>query len=286
MSNIVITPSIIRFISDKNPERNYPDKGSYFIGLDYDGSIYRSLVHFDLDVLPEDIEIESAYINLFTKNKRREGGATLITPYLISSNWHENEVNWNNQPNLDTSVKGNTVEVNGDGWCKWDITKVVDVWIRKNTDNFGILFKTAEKECSGIRRFFPVNNLNTKEFNPFINIQYRHKDEVSQNSRRTVSLFEQHKTSDSLKYSKWFDSSDLSTYSFFIENVGERPAEVFIQLSPDRNTIYNEKNIFTIQTNSSKVILPLEYSFFCRLAFKSSFHESNTILKMWFQAHV
>ncbi|HEX3029916.1 MAG TPA: DUF6385 domain-containing protein [Clostridia bacterium] len=105
-------------------------------------------------------------------------------------------------------------------------------------------------------------------------------------SRKTESIFEEYETRGTLNYTSWIDNSKFSTYSFFIENKGAEAADVFIQLSPDKISVYNEKTIFTLEPGETKIILPLEYSFFCRLAFKSSGLNRNTMLKIWFQAQV
>ncbi len=286
VSNIILTPSDNCYISDKKPYFIYPDKGWFYTGIDCDGAAYRSLLKFDLGGLPGDADIDSAYLRLYSKNKRIKNETSCITPFMITTDWSEGCVNWSNQPQIDTEIRGNTVEVEDSGWYKWDIKNIIGEWRRGSFSNYGFMLRTPEKYSNDIRRFYSAGNPELKAFQPTININYSPKDGVSLDSRRTTSRFQQFNTRDYYRYSSWFRCSDYTTYSFFVQNIGSEPAEVFIQLSPDKSACFNERTVFCIGPGEGRVIVPLEYSFFARLAFKSLNTGHRTALKLWFQGQV
>jgi hypothetical protein len=128
-------------------------------------------------------------------------------------------------------------------------------------------------------------NVNPYELHPFLKVLYNYKAVIPPcTDKKTYSHSDSYFAHDTECYTKWFHCQNYSTYTFFIDNIGHENAEVFIQLSPDKATVFNESPVFNIGPLSKKVIVPHEYSFYCRLAFKTTCTQHGTQLKIWFQA--
>ncbi|MCX8128660.1 MAG: DNRLRE domain-containing protein [Clostridia bacterium] len=283
MANIVFTPAITKHFSNVN-SRKKSDGGVIYIGVD-GNIIYRAICYFDTNILYSDIELDSAVLRMYAK-AFEENVKTPVTPYMVTSSWNEDMLDWDHQPSFESSVKGNSVIVSKDGWYKWNITEIIKSWIDYKHFNYGILLKTDEHNSNDIKMFYSQRNYYYSRQSPVLEIRYKFKNPFSLNSRNSISLFEEHTTTEIFMYTTWVNVSMYSTCTYFVHNTGSETATVHVQVSPDKNAILDEEAIILVEPGSTKSINPMHFSYFCRLAFKSYFFRRATGLKIWFQAQV
>lgn len=286
MAGLVLLPSQNSYISNNKPESNFSNSSVLYSGINAKGFIFRSLLLFDLILLPQDTLLESAVLSLYTDLGGVKNDAGFFTPYIITSSWNQNEVTWNNQPEINASIAGETKEIIKSGLCSWDIKSIVQVWILNSSKNFGLMLKSSENAAGDIKRFHSLTDYYYKNYRPFIEIRYSHRNQVSIGSRTTTSTIEVSKTSDECKFSSWQTTAAYSTYTFFVQNLGQNPVCVHLQISPDKEAIKNESFVINIPPGNVEALVPQKFGFFTRVAFKSSFSGRSTNLKIWFQAQV
>ncbi|MCD6459414.1 DNRLRE domain-containing protein [bacterium] len=118
-----------------SPNNNY---GS---GLSMDAGNINSfypLIEFDISVLPEDVIIYNAVLELYVRAVNSVHYP--MSAYKIVSPWDEMTVTWNNKPSLDMSAG----VLNSGGipaqytWAEWDITDFVNEWHSGISPNYGV----------------------------------------------------------------------------------------------------------------------------------------------------
>ncbi len=102
-----------------------------------------SYLKFDLTEL-EDIEIESAMLQLYTIN------VALLTPryvqaYQVDSDWDELTINFNNAPPWGTSALATATIYQADQWYGWDITSGVRAEKDSGQISLALMFRDMEK---------------------------------------------------------------------------------------------------------------------------------------------
>lgn len=119
------------------------------------GSIY-SLINFDLDVLPVEAEIKTAYLSLyispdayFSQNSSASSSSEFVIKRIITP-WNDNTVNWNNKP---TTTNQNTVIVTNQhqNYAKIDVTNLIIDMIRDRQNSFGFMLScTVQQKYRGL----------------------------------------------------------------------------------------------------------------------------------------
>ncbi len=274
------------FITDLRPDRNFCSSSVVYCGKNSDERIFRLLIEFDLSRLPAHISLESAILALHVQYDSEMNEPGIFTPYLIKSGWDENQVTWDTQPRFDTSIAGSARKVQSSGYHSWDISDIVLQWISNGGKNHGILIKSEENEKNDRKGFYSSVNRRHYSCRPYLEISYDLKPSVVLDSRNTVSISAEHETGDELRFTAWRNTSVYSTCSFFAENNGDFPAEIFVQISPDMETVISEPPVFTLEPGMADALIPRKYGAYSRLAFKSASRGRGTSLKIWFQAQV
>ncbi|MCD6240129.1 DNRLRE domain-containing protein [Candidatus Bathyarchaeota archaeon] len=107
-----ITPTDDSYVSASNPDTNYGAETSLITEVITDTK--RSFLKFDLSSLPDNLQIDYAYLNLFVVSLLypQQGYSDVEVREVSNDNWYENTITWNNQPNygeiLDTKFENKT----------------------------------------------------------------------------------------------------------------------------------------------------------------------------------
>jgi len=101
---------------------------------------------------------------------------------------------------------------------------------------------------------------------------------------KLINICEEFVTDDEICYTDWIDTSNCTMYTFFIQNIGFRPAYARAQVSPDKISIINDPDIAEIAPCETRAIVTQKYGFYTRIAFKSLNLLNKTNLKIIFQA--
>jgi hypothetical protein len=133
---------------------NYGADKELWVGL-YDpqtGKTYerRTLLWFDIAALPADAIVDSATLEL-TQTAASGETSYPIWPYLLTSDWSEYTVTWNDQPSWVSAGDPSTTLDADPGVKTWDVSGIVQNW-RKGAKNNGILL-VGDGKTVGTRVF-------------------------------------------------------------------------------------------------------------------------------------
>jgi hypothetical protein len=125
---------------------NYGKKHSLFIGR-YNGlgTIFRSLLCFDLSSLPNNITIISAFLKLYVYRKDIDG-VQKIYIYKLMKQFCENSVAWRKITYYDVQATRFYGEVSSIGEVSIDITGLVSEWMNTTRYNCGIEIRGTENK--------------------------------------------------------------------------------------------------------------------------------------------
>lgn len=285
MAELLLRPSKSTYISNETPDKNFSLSDYLYMGTDPDCWEYQILLEFDLCLLPKNILITEANLRLYSDSSATGSTAGCFTPYAITSIWDETQVTWDTQPTINKSITGENTIVTSRGWYNWDITNISNPWLIKKNNNHGLLLKAQTENIVNIKRFFTYNQL-SDACGPSLNIEYETSNTRTLCSRCVKNSFKSYRVNDKLSFSSWQNTSTYNVFTFFVQNMGPDPVNVFIQMSPDRGTIHDDSAIFTIEPCATEIIVSPKYTFFTRLAFKQRSSRDSSTLKVWFQAQV
>lgn len=139
--------------------------------LDPDGKIARSLVKFDLSMIPAGTSISKATIIV-----RHVGSwdfpdrSQTITAYAANSSWAACTTTWNSQPSIGAAYGSQSIPFDTGGWYEFDITSLAQSWISGSTPNNGIWLRGPEFSGpdSSWRSFGTVDSSDA----PYLSITY------------------------------------------------------------------------------------------------------------------
>jgi len=93
----------------------------------------RSLLHFDLDFLPEGAVVQSAALTL---RELSTGSGAQINVYRVTEPWSEGYPTWNNfADNYDGSAQWGSFVADGPGFITVDVTGLVSAWVEGEVSN-------------------------------------------------------------------------------------------------------------------------------------------------------
>ncbi|MBP7144540.1 MAG: DUF3344 domain-containing protein [Methanoculleus sp.] len=158
-------------------DTNYGTSTSLFIRQSGDpwgasaGSLYRSLIRFDLSSLPEGATIESA--TLYGYMPARTGDRE-VAAYRVTGAWTETGVTWNTRPSnatQPTSVidPGPTANV----WIGWNVTQDVQAYVQ-GTLNHGWLLASPDESATSTEQRVTLNSRDNADsaLRPYLNVTY------------------------------------------------------------------------------------------------------------------
>ncbi len=139
--------------------------------------LQRSLLKFDLSSVPGSATIVSARLSLFcnTSSGHQQLHSGYNSSYLlmITSNWEQTEVVWDNQPS--TTMENAVLLPGSDSqiqdYPEIDITNQVDYWYKNPDHNFGFMFRLVEEELYNSLVFASSNHLDPEK-RPLLTIEY------------------------------------------------------------------------------------------------------------------
>lgn len=278
VSNLTLSASDNTYITDLSPDKNFHPAKIGYCGKDRNNHIFRYLIKFDMKQIPENVVVDSAVLSLYADSGCKDGCFGFFKPYMLDSEWKENSVTWRNAPGLIPEPSGSIVKVADSRWYRWNITKIVCQWLSGNALNHGIIIKSDENDMNIMKSFYTSHCL--YDCKPYLELG------LSAPEVQTANLCSNYPAKSELAYSHWFNTSLYSMYTIFIFNTGENPVEAFIQISPDRSIIVDEKAVYRLDSGQSEAVVPLKYGYFTRIAFRSYLSSRDSNIKIIFQARV
>lgn len=156
-------------------------KSEYFDALvwTWDGSygIVNSLIYFNISSIASNAEIVSAKLSLYTFDeliKEQFSSSESYEIYIqkVISSWDEDKVTWNTRP--DVNDKDKFIVPDKADFTNIDITNLVKDWIKKPSENYGIMISSTKLSTyRGIA--FCSSEFPDKSLRPLLTITYKEK---------------------------------------------------------------------------------------------------------------
>jgi len=134
-----LTPVSDATVSIISADANYGHDHTLSVGYVSSRQITRVLIRFNLaSALPSNAIIDSAWLNLFQEGGQGEGSLTVS---LVTQDWSESLVTWNNQPTVGSPVLSRFCD-SSSGVKGLDITDIVKAW--HNVPHYGLQLRGPE----------------------------------------------------------------------------------------------------------------------------------------------
>jgi hypothetical protein len=132
---------------------NNADYPSLLIGRQtgsYSKGAIRSLLQFNLSSIPDNAIITAAELQLYQRYTRGSLDSFTIGAHRITSSWQLNTVTWNTNTSFNSSPV-DTIEVspNAGIWISWNIKNLLQKWVNKTINNYGVLLKKTGEGSGG-----------------------------------------------------------------------------------------------------------------------------------------
>ena len=149
------------YISSAVPDSNYGTWNKLYVGTASVSYYYRAYLQFDLSTIPADARITDADLKLYQYNSIGSGNFQ-IGLHKVTSNWEENTITCNLQPNSSSEVEAlRTVYTGSTTWRSWDIDDLVQGWLDGSITNQGMLLKSTDETLSSIGVYFYSSDYTT-----------------------------------------------------------------------------------------------------------------------------
>lgn len=281
MFKLNLFPSQYTSISSKDPHMGSADYNHMFVGTDENGFIYRSLLKFKIDELPINIFVINAKLSLFSEDLKTIS-CDNFTPYLITSDWKKETVTWNMLPTVDLSKGCSVLESVDKSKCEWDITRIVRNWIDNKESNYGLLLKSKEDGSHDLCRFLTQGY----DKKPCLKLSLYCYEKTELASREVYCITNEYIANKKPKFTDWIEVSKYSMYTFFVKNLGTSSVIIQVQISPDKESVFNESVLYRIPKKGTTAITPMLYTFYNRLVYRTVPPGNQSDIKVWFQAQV
>ncbi|HDP37157.1 MAG TPA: DNRLRE domain-containing protein, partial [Candidatus Atribacteria bacterium] len=137
------------WVDSSKKNKNYGSNEHLFIGR-FHGDVERALLQFDVNDIPVNSVIVSADLQLYQYNTWGSLDSFSIGAHRITSSWQLDTVTWNTKTTFNSSPV-NTIEVfpSAGTWLSWDIVNLLQKWVNKSVNNYGVLLKKTNEGSGG-----------------------------------------------------------------------------------------------------------------------------------------
>ncbi|AKA71837.1 DNRLRE domain-containing protein [Clostridium scatologenes] len=257
MPFVQIPPTDNIYISQFFPNKNFGKLTTLLTGKYLKSNdAYRSLLKFNLsNVIPPGSIILCAALNLFVYRKDKTDAQLLpqiINVYTNTNNFSQNEITWNNAPELDQtqySIKIDDKDVNN--FISIDITSIVISWFYNIIPNNGITLVGMHNIINSIIGYRSTE-WSVSDQRPFLSIQYEYtKNDLNTNPIEVI------KSTDPPEHADLMDNSSNAyayIYNITAENVTTGGDVIF-----DNNGVITGDISHTTNTASISIPKPGDY---------------------------
>jgi hypothetical protein len=173
MAKVSILPFQDTYVSEWYANNNFGDEIALFISQYLKpGDDYRSLLQFDLNIIPPASTIEEAILELTAYRNELSGMPINVTVHRLLGGWNQHSVTWNNQPETKPAPDGVGTIFSGppnETVCI-DITDLVQGWYDGSIPNHGLLLKGNERNNNLVG--FRSTNFEERDTWPVLHIKF------------------------------------------------------------------------------------------------------------------
>jgi hypothetical protein len=148
---ITLTPIGDTYVYSSSPASNYGGLVKLYVGSPGSGSIYHTLVQFNLSAVPGSATVLSANFKAYLIQTSSVPVQYPVEVRRLLGPWAEMLVNWNNEPQSASIGKVNPVGQTS-GYYGWDVTGLVQNWVN-GMPNYGLALWGYPETTSGWRVF-------------------------------------------------------------------------------------------------------------------------------------
>lgn len=281
MDSLILEPTIQLTQIASNCHLDDLDSSPFMgIGVYSSNDIYRILLKFSINKLPENAEIVSANLklNLIVENCKQ---INIITPFALTKSFTLSTVTWNNQPTFNPKIIGESLNVKKDFQYEFNITPIVQKWYVNKIPNHGIILKSQETNNSSFVKAVTDKN---RSSGPKLEIYYKLKCPCRPTSTKFVNKVDEFDTNDLYNFSRIRNTSLTTTVIFFIKNFTTHEITAHLQVSPNGFNFINEPTKISVGINRIKFIVPCIFAKFTRVAVKNLHCGERSRVKIWYQA--
>ena len=146
--SVTLTPVSDATVSIITPNMNFGHDNTLTAEYQSSRQISRAIIRFNLAAaLPSNAVIDSAWLNLKQEGGQGDGS---LTVYLVTQDWIEGQVTWNNQPAVGSPILSRFCD-SSTGVKGLEITDIVKAW--HNTPHYGLAIRGPEGGAAYIRLF-------------------------------------------------------------------------------------------------------------------------------------
>lgn len=272
-------------INKDMPNKNYNGLPELFIGK-YIGTIYRSLLEFDLSSIPIGYTIAKAEMMLYIFRNDYNYYPKEFSIHRLRQSFEEDTVTYNTQPLIDT-VPYATMVVNNEinTYIKVDVTNLIQKLYSGRYENNGLMIKVSNESLKSLVVYFSKEYIYEKYY-PYLEISLELPTQTSERSivsSTATGLM----TYDDYNYTQAYDMSQATDYTFFVKNTGSlNNANVVVQISPDLINWIDDSAVYSVNNGQMISIVPMTMSKYTRLAYKSSDTSKSTTLDFCIQSQI
>ena len=169
---VLLTPVQDAYICCCQPDVTNPNGGPNYLYHGQYGTCYdRSLIQWDLSVLPDSIVLESAEMRLYCEAfYGTESGYPVY--YMIDEQWDQETVTYNTQPDFDTDIELQGYWPSANEWYSLDVTQFAEAWLNGSHVNYGIYCWCAETTGTCVPGFWS-SDYSDEELRPVLAVDYQ-----------------------------------------------------------------------------------------------------------------
>ncbi|MGL1886220.1 MAG: DNRLRE domain-containing protein [Reichenbachiella sp.] len=146
-------------------------------------NVNRVLIDFNLDKIPSSAIIDSAFLSLYfnptsayNKDGKGNQGQDSIIIQRVTSDWNENDVTWNKQPET-TKVNQLVIPKTKSTFTDYvniDVTYLIQDIVKDDKGRYGIMIRHQNEKPYNVV-FFASGNNPKKNLHPELSVYYRKK---------------------------------------------------------------------------------------------------------------
>jgi len=300
----IIKPTLLdACIYNSNKHMNWfcPRNDSMLLTGTKSETMYRTLMQFDLSLLPFCLTISNCTLNIYVSQNTFPDTAGVLGIFQILSKWDTKNVTWNDQPLISAPPVDSISVTNEDNaFLTFNVTTLVQDWYINRSANFGIMLKFLD-ESYGKFLAIPGRNYKNSQFWPYLELEIADLESSGNPSyhspghqpatdntllRASVPLDVQPPysvvTQDSVQCTSPYNIL-LYDYSYLVVNTGANPAVAYLQVSPNTTYWQTESETKTINPGALVSFVPNTIAKYARLCYQSQQPSQSTSLTIYLQ---
>jgi len=126
------------------------DPGALYISrYQNPGDAFRSLLQFDLGMLPIDPKYTTSYLKLYIYRNQIERGTIQAVIYPLMEAWNEQSITWNCRPQAaEIPVQQIVIPAVWTGFVLFDLSTLLRSWLDRSMENHGLMIGGDETRDS------------------------------------------------------------------------------------------------------------------------------------------